>query len=171
MRMKKMSAAAIVVLLLPIGAATAESNIDPASAFAWGESIGWVNLYADGTNGVVVTQDYLHGFAWSESVGWIWFGGIPDDAVQYSQAAGDTGVNNDGEGNLSGYAWGANIGWINFDTSSVAGPEGQVTIDMTSGQFSGFAWSESVGWINFGHDYGVSFVPETSVGDWMLFAD
>ncbi len=158
----------ILAALLLAGSGFAESNIDPDKAFAWGENIGWINLYADGDNGVVVTDTYLSGFAWGENVGWIWFGGVPDDGAVYTQEAGDTGVNNDGNGNLSGFGWGENIGWINFDTSSVAGPDGQVTINMDTGEFSGFAWSESTGWINFGHDYGVSFFPETAIADWML---
>ena len=41
------------------------------------------------------------------------------------------------------------MGWINFDSSSVAGPTGQVTIDMGTGKLNGFAWGQNFGWINF----------------------
>lgn len=161
--------AALLLAASPV-ASPAQSNIDPANAFAWGENIGWINLLPSSEDGVVVTPNYLSGFAWAENVGWINFGTGPDNSTAYTQTATDFGVNNDGSGNLTGYAWGENIGWINFDTSSVAGPTGQVTIDMASGEFAGFAWGENIGWINFAHDYGVAFLPEaTSVEEWFLF--
>jgi len=160
---------AALLLLLAGGTAIGQSNIDPDYALAWGENIGWINLYPSEQYGVVVTDNHLSGWAWGENVGWIWFGNEPDNGTAYTNDGTDHGVNNDGSGGLSGYAWGENIGWINFDTSSVAGPTAQVTINMATGEFSGFAWGENIGWINFGHDYGVRFIPEsTHVDDWMI---
>ncbi len=159
-------AGAAALFLLGAGIALPQSNIDPDAALAWGENIGWINLRPSSADGVAVTADHLSGFAWGENVGWIWFGDGPENGSFYTNDGTDHGVNNDGNGNLSGYAWGENIGWILFDTTSVGGS--QVNINMTTGDFSGFAWGENVGWINFGHDYGVRFLPETSVQDWTL---
>ena len=159
---------AIATLVLALGGtAAAQSNIDPANSYAWGENIGWVNLYPSATNGVVVTGDYLSGYAWGENVGWIFFGDGPDDGIAYTNTGTDHGVNNDGAGNLSGYAWGENIGWILFDTTVVGAS--QVTVDMTSGDFNGYAWGANVGWIDFGTNTSVSFLPSTGVGAWSLY--
>jgi hypothetical protein len=152
-------------LLLIAAQAPAQSTIDATDSFAWGENIGWVNFHPTPADGVVVTANYLQGFAWSENFGWIHLGSVPDNSLQYTQGLNDTGVNNDGAGNLSGFAWGENIGWINFDTSGSGGS--QVTIDG-SGQFGGFAWGENVGWINMNSGYGVLNTTSTSVNDWML---
>lgn len=160
---------AACVAALVLGAAApvaAESSIAPASPYAWGENIGWVNFRGDGPNGVVVTPNYLSGYAWSENFGWINLGEVPQNLTQYSQGLGDTGVNNDGAGNLTGWAWGENIGWIAFDTSGDGGS--QVTIDGL-GQFQGYAWGENVGWITMNSGFGVvNQTPPSSVIGWML---
>jgi hypothetical protein len=147
----------IICNALLITGASGQSNIDSANKFAWGENIGWCDFYADGTNGVVVSDHYLSGFVWMENVGWLFLGdGSPNGGSQYLQTSGDTGINND-DGNLSGYAWGENIGWVVFDPS---GSGQQVSID-SSGNFSGYAWSENVGWINMASGYGVETIWES----------
>lgn len=153
-------------LLLPLAAVPAATNIDGSSPYAWGENIGWVNFQGDGANGVVVSPAYLSGFAWSENFGWINLGEGPDNLLFYTQTAGDTGVNNDGAGNLTGWAWGENIGWIAFDTTGSGGS--QVTVDGT-GQFHGFAWGENVGWIAMDSGYGVAVLQATDVPDWTMY--
>lgn len=153
------------LVLLSASHAFGQSNIDPVEPFAWGENTGWINFNPSPADGVVVTDDYLAGFAWSESLGWIFLGDVPVNNLQYTQGENDTGVNNDGAGNLSGFAWGENIGWINFDTTSAGGS--QVTID-SNGHFQGFAWGENVGWINTNSGYGVKEETTARVPDWML---
>jgi hypothetical protein len=139
---------ALAGLLMLAARAPAQTNVAPEHAFGWAENVGWLNLRGDVTNGVVVGDDYLSGYAWMENVGWLFLGdGSPGGGTQYTQAAGDTGVNNDGLGNLSGYAWGENIGWVNFDTTAAGGS--QVYVDV-AGAFSGDAWGENIGWISFG---------------------
>ncbi|MCC5878104.1 MAG: hypothetical protein JJU11_17940 [Candidatus Sumerlaeia bacterium] len=160
---------AMVLAACLASTATAQSNIDPDNALAWGENIGWINLHPSAEDGVVVTDNHLSGFAWGENVGWIWFGDGPDDGVAYTNDGTDHGVNNDGAGNLSGYAWGENIGWILFDTTSVGAS--QVTIDSETGEFDGMAWGSNVGWINFASGSGVQLQQDTSVVDWMLLDD
>ena len=158
---------ALAGVLLATGS-YAQTNIDGTYKYAWGENIGWVNFQGDVANGVIVGDDYLSGYAWLENVGWLFLGdGTPTGSggTQYTQAAGDTGVNHDGSGNLSGYAWGENIGWVVFDTSGSAGS--QVTIDG-SGNFSGYAWSENVGWINMASGYGVR-TDWLSVYNWQYY--
>ena len=155
-------------LLLAATVGHAQSNIDPAKAFAWGENIGWINFRPSAELGVVVSSTHLQGWAWGENVGWIYLGDGPDNGIAYTQTSGDTGVNNDGAGNLSGFAWGENIGWINFDTSSVGAS--QVTIDPVTGQFAGYAWGENVGWINVGTPQGVAQLVESDVPDWSVMA-
>ncbi|MBN1475128.1 hypothetical protein JXA47_00075 [Candidatus Sumerlaeota bacterium] len=158
--------ALIMAALAP--AATVDSNIDPANHFAWGENIGWINFYGQGTGDAatpppVVTHNFMCGFVWGENVGWINLGdGAPDDGVAYSQAAGDTGVNVDSAtGDLSGYAWGENIGWINFGWASPPSAS-RARIDIATGKFNGYAWGENVGWIhlNGSSTGGVTAQPE-----------
>jgi len=158
----------VVLLQLLVNVpANSSTIIDPWYGFvgdkkyAWGENVGWVNLYpTDGK--VYVATDCLKGYAWLENVGWVNFGdGTPgaasdcDSGVHYANdSASDFGVNNDGSGNLYGYAWGENIGWVNFDST-----DSQVVID-SSGNFSGYAWGENIGWIHFDHTQ-TSYIPQT----------
>jgi hypothetical protein len=92
-------------------------NMDNNFKFAWGENIGWVNFNPSKGN-VKVCDDEILGYAWSENYGWI------------NLNPTNSGVINDGNGNLSGYAWGENLGWINFDN---------VNINPDTGEFSGYA--------------------------------
>ncbi len=79
-----------------------------------------------------IVSDYtIAGWASGKSAGRVFF------------ESPDSGVFNDGFGNLSGYAWGEITGWINFDPQN-----GGVTID-NEGYFHGQAWSQNLGWIAF----------------------
>ncbi len=136
------------VLLLSIGVSYAE-NIDPNNddmQYAWGENVGWVNFEPNvpgdsNSYGATVTSVQVTGYVWAENIGWINLD--PNDADP------NTGIANDGAGNLSGYAWAENVGWINFDPN-VPGDANDygVTIDE-DGNFGGYAWGENIGWMNF----------------------
>jgi hypothetical protein len=149
-------------------AALGDSTIDPVAKYAWAENAGWCNFQGDGTHGVGVGLHYLLGYVWMENAGWLSLGTGPKNGVAYSEAAGDTGVNNDGHGNLSGYAWGENIGWVVFNP---AGSAQQVVVG-DDGQFAGYAWSENIGWISMNSGYGVLHVylyRPASAPNWMLY--
>lgn len=128
----------LAFFVMPFGFAHAE-NIDPQSA-----GHKYAKILDDDSQisfdcdqcGVTVSSSEVVGYAWSENYGWINL--QPDNS----------GVVNDGSGNLSGHAWGEATGWINFDTT-----QSGVSIN-SSGQFSGYAWGENIGWIQF--DCGVS---------------
>jgi hypothetical protein len=123
----------------------ADTSIDPNSPYGYGANIGWINAYADGTNGAIIGQSYCSGYIYGANVGWIHLGnGSPANNIQYGNASNtDYGINHDGIGNLSGFAYGANIGWINFEQT-----QGKPNVDLTTGELSGFAWGANVGWIN-----------------------
>ncbi len=107
------------IFLMPLfvfGASNCQ-NMDNNFKFAWGENIGWVNFNPTKGN-VKVCDDEILGYAWSENYGWI------------NLNPTNSGIINDGNGNLSGYAWGENLGWINFDN---------VNINPNTGEFSGYA--------------------------------
>ncbi|MCI5108705.1 MAG: carboxypeptidase-like regulatory domain-containing protein [Candidatus Pacebacteria bacterium] len=95
---------------------------------------GYINL-ATSEGNVTVTDSAVTGYAWGSTLGWI------------NLSPSNSGVINDGSGNLSGYAWGEATGWINFAPSN-----GGVTINTGTGIFSGYAWSENIGWISFNCD-------------------
>jgi hypothetical protein len=137
----------------------AQSNVDPAHAFAWTENTGWTN-WRGGNGGVRVHATFLSGYVWCEDVGWINLGdGRPADGIEYSNVDdSDFGVNIEpATGNLFGKAWGENIGWVSFDTLASLGPYGQqarfvhTLPPYWSGRFRGYAWGENVGWINLDH--------------------
>lgn len=151
------------LMTLAAAQATAATNVDPANAYGWGENVGWLDLRGDVANGVVVGEQFLSGYAWMENVGWLFLGdGSPTGAggTQYTQAAGDTGINRDARGYLSGYAWGENIGWVNFTAAGPGDP--QVFVDE-DGHFWGDAWGENIGWISFGAR------PNRTGPAWMLY--
>ncbi len=135
--------AAAILLSTP---AAAQSNIDPAHRFAWGENIGWTNWRGTAPDGVRVMTDHLQGFIWAENVGWI---NVGNGGGPYANTMGaNFGVNIDsGTGLCSGLAWGENIGWINFDTAPFIGAQG-ARFDSAADRFRGYAWGENVGWIN-----------------------
>jgi len=139
--MKKNTPAVIIVTFLAViffyshYALATTGTIDATDHYSIlledGSQINWKT-----TNGedVLVTDTELTGEIFGENIGWIKL----DPA--------ESGVINDGVGNLSGYAWGENAGWINFDPT-----EGGVQIEQ-SGDFAGYAWSEVYGWIQFDCD-------------------
>lgn len=97
---------------------------------AWSSTIGWVNFGATYGN-VQVTDSSVTGQAWNANYGWI------------NLAPTQSGVNNNGAGQLSGWGWGANLGWVNFSG---------VTID-SDGQFTGTATGDNSGDITFDCTY------------------
>ncbi|HZU29874.1 MAG TPA: hypothetical protein VFB79_02090, partial [Candidatus Angelobacter sp.] len=133
------------VLLGTSFSARAVTTIDPVNRYAYGANIGWMDFYADGTNGAVIGDYVCSGYIYAANVDWINLGsGSPANGIQYqNNSATDFGVNQDGLGNLTGYAWGANIGWINFEQTY-----GKPKINLLTGQLSGYAWSANCGWIS-----------------------
>lgn len=72
------------------------------TGYAWGESIGWINLQP-GSSGVVNDGDgNLSGYAWGENTGWI----------NFDPTFGGVSI---ADGEFDGYAWSENYGWIQFD--------------------------------------------------------
>jgi hypothetical protein len=129
----------------------ASTTIDTNNAYAYGANIGWVNAFADGTNGAVMGQFYCTGYIYSANVGWISLGNSngPVNGYAYSNiSSNDWGVNNVGGGQLSGYAYGANIGWIDFEQTF-----GMPTVNLHSGQMTGYAYSANVGWISLSNSF------------------
>ncbi len=127
----------------------AQTNVDSANKYAWGENIGWTNWRDanSGTQGVNIDVGggFLSGYVWAENVGWITTG---DGSGPYSNLSGAThGVNIQGDGFLDGFAWGENVGWVNFGTEPTLGADG-ARVDIPAGRLRGYAWAENVGWIN-----------------------
>ena len=125
------------------GAAAADTTVDPAAPYAYAANAGWVNAYADGTNGAVIGQSFCSGRLYGANLGWISLGnGAPTNGYAYSNVDGaDAGVNHDGAGRLRGLAWSANAGWIAFEGT------GDPRVDLASGDLSGYAWGANLGWI------------------------
>jgi len=92
------------------------AGIDPNYKYALGENIGWLNFNSSNGN-VDVSDTKIIGYVWLENYGWI------------NLSPTNSGVLNDGNGNLSGYAWGENLGWIDFSN---------VKINPNTGDFSGY---------------------------------
>jgi hypothetical protein len=140
----------IMPLLGAVDKTLAQSNVNPAHKFAWGENVGWSNWRGEATpaQGVIFYGTFLTGFVWGENIGWINVGdGTPSNGVSYANLFGtDFGVNLDSAGNLHGFAWGENAGWINFDGGALASPPQPARIE--SGRLRGYAWGENIGWIN-----------------------
>ncbi|MBI2025118.1 MAG: hypothetical protein HYT03_03480 [Candidatus Harrisonbacteria bacterium] len=149
----------IAVLLagLPLAevafAAHVSANISTASneRYAWNDVISWIDF---GKGEVEVTDSELRGYT-SSSIGFIALNCATTPSPPAPTCvgpAGNWGVVNDGNGNLSGWAWNDNIGWISF-FGSVGGFLGpfsyQVVIDPSDGTFNGWAWNDIVGWISF----------------------
>lgn len=154
-----MRSSRVPLLLLPMlgRAVMAQSNIDPAHKFTWGENLGWINWRDanSATQGAHVGATFLSGFIWTENVGWIHLGdGAPGTLcggrpcyANFDDS--DFGANIDPlTGELFGFAWGENIGWVNFDTASAG--DDRAAFDACTHQFFGYVWGENVGWINLG---------------------
>lgn len=134
----------LTALLISAAVVQAASNVDPANPYAYGANIGWVNAYANGTNGAVVGEFVCRDYLYGANVGWIHLGnGAPTNGVRYTNAgANDYGVNHLGDGRLRGFAYGANIGWINFEDT------GNPRVDFKTGNLHGFIYSANCGWIS-----------------------
>lgn len=145
---------AVALLSGALASRADNTGTDPASKYAWGENVGWVNagptnydvtVHFDGSAG------WLSGHAWGENIGWIIMG---SGGGPYANTTRDNwGVNLAANGDLSGYAWGENVGWINFGDALC-----DAAINLANGQFSGHAWGENIGWLKFSGsspDYGV----------------
>ncbi len=169
------SCVVFVVLIGAVNIGFAE-NIDPnddGSQYGYGENVGWLNFEPSQGSGVTVSETEVTGYVWAENIGWINLD--PNDSDP------NTGISNDGAGNLSGYAWGENVGWINFEPN-VPGDSNDygVKIDIY-GNFSGWAWGENIGWVNFnsadlyGYDVKVCKVNFADlanfVGEWLMTGD
>jgi hypothetical protein len=145
--MKKLFA--LLLVAGPLVCSEAATTIDPVNRYAYGANIGWMDWYADGTNGAVISDYVCSGYIYAANVGWINLGsGSPANGIRYQNLSGsDFGVNNDGLGNLRGYAWGANVGWINFEST------GAPTVNLLNGIFSGYVWSANCGWISLSNAF------------------
>jgi len=146
--------------LLPSAFLHAASTIsaEQTNQVSYGANIGWMNWYADNTNGVAVGEYVLAGHIWSANVGWIHLGtGSPTNGVTYSNTStNDYGVNHLGTGELRGYAYGANIGWIIFTNATAGGPLLSTEVprfDLATGRFRGYAYSANCGWIALSNDF------------------
>src|ERR1017187_9141649 len=141
----------------------AATTIDTNNAYAYGANIGWVNAFADGTNGAVIGQFYCTGYIYSANVGWISLGASngPANGYAYSNiASNDWGVNNvGGSGQLAGTAYGANIGWITFEQTF-----GLPQVNLHNGQLTGYAYSANVGWITLSNSFAVLQTDSISPG-------
>jgi hypothetical protein len=139
-----------------IRAALAQTEIDPAHQYSWGESIGWMNWRdagdPSGLQGVRVHPAFLSGVIWGENAGWIDVGsGAPANGAGYGNLdASDYGVNIDPTGDLFGLAWGESIGWLQFDTRLLG--DQRARLDRAARRFRGYVWSENGGWINLDDD-------------------
>jgi hypothetical protein len=141
------------ILVGPLVSVRASTTIDTNNAYAYGANIGWVNAFADGTNGAVLGQFYCTGYIYSANVGWISLGASngPVNGYSYSNiASNDWGVNNVGGGKLAGMAYGANIGWITFEQTY-----GMPTVNLLNGQLTGYAYGANIGWISLSNSFAV----------------
>lgn len=146
----------VALLAGALAAVAADTGIDPAHKYAWGENVGWLSAqssnhdvtvhYYEGSNG------WLSGYIWGENIGWIVMGSAGGGPYA-NTGSNNWGVNVAASGQLSGYAWGENVGWIKFDEVLC-----DAAINTTNGEFSGHAWGENIGWVKFkgtSPDYGV----------------
>jgi hypothetical protein len=145
----------VIVAATAAGTAPAQTNIDPAHKFAWGENIGWTNWHDAGnpvgTQGVRVDATFLSGFIWAENMGWINLGdGTPANGVEYANVNGaDFGVNRDPDTDeLYGLGWAENIGWLNFAGGALASPPNPARVDVSNCTLAGYVWGENIGWLN-----------------------
>jgi hypothetical protein len=144
----------MIALFGSLASVRASTTIDTNNAYAYGANIGWINTFADGTNGAVMGQFYCTGYIYSANVGWISLGSSngPVNGYSYSNIlSNDWGVNNvGGSGQLAGMAYGANIGWITFEQTY-----GMPQVNLLNGQMTGYAYSANVGWISLSNSFAV----------------
>lgn len=76
------------------------------TGYAWGSSVGWINLSP--ANGGITNngEGVLNGYAWGENTGW----------VNFKPTNG--GVTIDSTGTFNGYAWSESKGWIVFNCAT-----------------------------------------------------
>jgi hypothetical protein len=151
------------ILIGTLASVRAATTIDTNNAYAYGANIGWVNAFADGTNGAVIGQFYCTGYIYSANVGWISLGTSngPANGYAYSNiSSNDWGVNNvGGSGQLAGTAYGANIGWITFEQTY-----GLPQVNLHNGNLTGYAYSANVGWISLSNSFAVLQTDSISPG-------
>ena len=135
----------LLLVLVSLAGSQAGTTVDSANRNAYGANVGWLDWYANGTDGATIGAYVCSGYIYSANAGWIILGsGSPANSIQYqNNSATDFGVNHDGLGNLSGYAYGASIGWITFEQAF-----GQPRVDLRTGILSGSVWSANCGWIS-----------------------
>ncbi len=149
-----------------------DSTISAASPYSYGANIGWIHARPSTDWGIVIGEHTLSGFAHSANCGWITFGdGTPANGIRYANTDGiDSGVNQDGLGNLYGLAWGANIGWINFGTDAIGTQRSTSDVNrprfnLLTGEFSGYAHGANVGWIDLSTLKAATLATPDSDGD------
>jgi len=105
-------------------ASTTDGTLD---GYAWSSKIGWINFGVAGGNGHI-TDFVLTGYAWSDQIGWI------------NLNPTNSGVKNNGKGDLSGKAWAQGFGWVDFENvavsdvgvfSGTASGDNNITIDFS----------------------------------------
>lgn len=128
----------------------AGTTIHGTNRYAYASNTGWLDAYADGTNGATVGRFVCAHYLYAANTGWIHLGdGTPANGVSYSNAsATDYGVNVSPYGLLQGFAWGANTGWVTFEQTY-----GKPAVDLVTGVLSGYAWSANTGWISLSNAY------------------
>lgn len=150
----------MIVLFGSLASVRASTTINTNNAYAYGANIGWVNAFADGTNGAVMGQFYCTGYIYSANVGWICLGNGPVNGYSYGNiSSNDWGVNNVGGGQLAGMAYGANIGWITFEQTY-----GMPAVNLLNGNLTGYAYSANVGWISLSNSFVVLQTDSLSPG-------
>lgn len=138
--------------LLASVASWGASTVNETWRYSYAANAGWMDWYADGTNGAVFTSTIASGSVWGANFGWISLGdGTPDSGPQYSNAtSSDFGVNVDAVTDphffvLSGYAYSANAGWISFDAPDPSDPP---RIEKNTGLLRGSIYGANIGWIS-----------------------
>jgi Leucine-rich repeat (LRR) protein len=126
--------------LFQIYMVSAENNY-PSEKYAWSETTGWLDFYANKEHSVQVLDNYMIGYIWAENIGWIRLSVNTDGPFENSHTD-NWGVNIDRNNILSGFAWSENVGWISF-----ASDIHQVMLDPFTETFSGYAWGENIGYI------------------------
>jgi hypothetical protein len=136
-------------VLLTTGQAATTINSAQTNQLSYGANLGWINWYADGTNGAVIGEFVCSGYIYAANTGWINLGsGNPTDDMQYSNTvSNDFGVNHLGDGRLRGYAYGANIGWLTFEDT------GNPRVNLLTGILSGYVYSANCGWISLSNQF------------------
>ncbi len=119
----------VAIAFIPAVSLASTTNGTIQNQYAWGENVGWVNFLPTDGN-IHITDSVITGYAWDKNYGWINF------------APTQSGVVNDGDGNLSGYAWSTGGGYINFSG----------VVINSSGKFTGIASGVTYGQLTFDCD-------------------